>query len=267
MHFKKNAYIFEYIKNPVYYFRLPIYAGVFGVFWLLIFLTYKAQQIRAKQKYESEKKIAELQIRSIKNQIDPHSTLNIINSIGTLFATNDPEKANYVFGKYAGMLRNTILNSENVSINLSKEIEYIRNYLDLEKFRLKDKFDYRIEVSDEIDQDRKIPKMLIHTFVENAIKHGIRHLEDKGELTVTADKTGKNIIVSIEDNGVGRMKAKDYSKFSTGKGLRILDQILELYLKIENTRITYEIIDKIDDNKEAAGTKVIINILLKTKAS
>jgi len=109
--------------------------------------------------------------------------------------------------------------------------------------------------------------MLIYTFVENAIKHGIRHLEGKGELVITAESLNKTYTLTISDNGIGRSKAKDYSKFSTGKGLSILDQILDLYFKIEGVRINYEIIDILDDIDKPKGTKVIIKVPIKTKAS
>ena len=263
----RQSFIIEYYKNPLYYFKYAVYAGIFAGVYLLVFLIFKVQQIRAKQKYETEKKIAELQLKYVKTQTDPHFTLNIINSLGTLFYQNDPDKANYIFGKYAQMLRNTILRSDDISISLSEEIEYVENFLELEKFRFNNKFDYKIEIAENVNQENKVPKMLLHTFVENAIKHGIRHLETKGELNISLEASSKNYIFTITDNGVGRIKAKEYSKFSTGKGLKILDQMLGLYLKLEGVKIKYDIIDLYDHFGNPEGTKVVINVPFKVNVS
>ena len=265
--FGANLFIFDYFKNPLYYFKYAVYAGIFAGVYLLMFLIYKVQQIRAQHKYETEKKIAELQLKYVKTQTDPHFTLNIINSLGTLFYKNDPDKANYIFGKYANLLRNTILRSDDISISLSEEIEYVENFLELEKFRLNNKFDYKIQIAENVNQENKVPKMLLHTFVENAIKHGIRHLETKGKLNISLEASNKNYIFIITDNGVGRIKAKKYSKFSTGKGLKILDQILGLYLNLEGIKIKYDIVDLYDNFGDPAGTKVVINVPVKINVS
>ena len=106
--------------------------------------------------------------------------------------------------------------------------------------------------------------MLVHTFVENAIKHGIKHLEGEGFLNINVANEGKSIVISVADNGIGRQKAKEYSKLSTGKGLKILDNILELYLKMKNRKISYTVDDNIINGK-AQGTKVIITVPGETK--
>jgi hypothetical protein len=262
-----KSFIIEYSKNPLHPLKYFIWIGIYVGIFIFLFLLQKVQQIRAKQKYETEKKIAELQLKYVKTQTDPHFTLNILNSIGTLFYQNDPDKANYIFGKYAQMLKNTILRSDDISISLSEEIEYIENFLELEKFRLNNKFDYKIEIAENVNQENKVPKMLLHTFVENAIKHGIRHLETKGKLNISLEASKKNYIFTITDNGVGRVKSKEYSKFSTGKGLKILDKILGLYLNLEGVKIKYDIVDLYDNFGDPAGTKVVINVPVKINVS
>ncbi len=227
---------------------------------LIILFIQKAQKHQVEKKHKAERKIAELQMKSIKNQIDPHFTLNIINSIGSLFAKQDIEKANYIFGKYSKLLRTTILGSDNILTTLQSEIGYVENYLALEKFRLKNKFEYKIEIDDSVNNQIKIPKMLIHTFVENAIKHGLRHLEDNGELNITIKPNSNAYNISICDNGIGRKKAKDFSTFSTGKGLNIMDQILELYFSLEKVKITYVTKDHLDKGNNPLGTEVRITI-------
>lgn len=247
-------YLYE--ENPFYSFKYLFYAGIYGVLFLLVWGIQKTQRYRIEQKFEAEKSMASLQLKAIKNQVDPHFTLNIINSIGSLIYKNDKDKADYVFGKFSKLLRSTLLNSERIITTLAEELEYVKNYLDLEKFRMNEKFTYEINLDDSINQTMKIPRMLIHTFVENAIKHGIKHLDSFGKIEIIGSKNGSTTTIKIIDNGIGREKAKELSEFSTGKGLRIIDQIIELYHKLENKKIFYEINDR-----EKQGTEVVVTLI------
>ena len=211
-------------------------------------------------KYNAEREIAELQLKAIKNQVDPHFTLNILNSIGSLFYKQDKDKADYVFGKYSKLLLSTILNSDKIVTTLSDELDYVGNYLELEKFRNADRFNWKIDLDENINTDIKIPKMLIHTFVENAIKHGLKHKEGKGELIILANKNSREYHINVRDNGIGRKQSKNLKHKSTGKGLNILNQILDLYCSLMKVRITYNIKDLVDENENASGTEVSIKI-------
>jgi len=261
--FRCNGYdlLYSYKQNPLYYLKYGIYLAVFVVLYLLFFTLQKLQHARAQHKFETERKIANLQIKSFKNEIDPHFTLNLINSIGTLFYNQDQKKASYVFDKYSKLLRNTIVSSDNIEISIKDELEFVQNYLELEKFRYTDKFTYKVQIEDIVDHDFLIPKMLIHTFVENSIKHGLRHLDRGGMLEIIITRNEKGIKIRITDNGVGREKAKQFDTDSTTKGLKIIDQILNAYQEIKQVKIDYSIIDLFHESRPA-GTKVEINITL-----
>ncbi|MCL4549885.1 MAG: histidine kinase [Bacteroidetes bacterium] len=250
----------SYGLNYLYYLKYPIYAGVYLAVLLLILLIQKAQKHRAELRYETEKQIAELQLKAIKNQIDPHFTLNIINSIGSLFYKKDKEKADYVFGKYSRLLRSTVLNSDKIITTLADELDYIENYLELENFRHNNKFYWKFDVAENVNTSIKIPKMLLHTFVENAIKHGLRHLEKDGELFVSINCNQKEYFITIRDNGIGRKRAKDVEIENTGKGLHILEQILRLYYDLTKIKISYQITDLVDGKENSLGTEVLIKI-------
>ena len=256
----KACYEVLYEPNNLYYLRYPFYAGIYFSVVMFLLLLEKVQKHRAELKYETEKRIAELQIKSIKNQIDPHFTLNIINSIGSLLYRQDKEKADYIFGKYSKLLRTTILNSDKIVTTLGEEIAYVENYLELERYRNGYKFNWRIDFDERADKKLEIPKMLIHTFVENAIKHGLRHLNKDGELYIAIDKCKEDYQIIIRDNGIGRKLSGEIEKGDTGKGLGILDNILELYYSLMRRNITYEIKDLSDEAGNNAGTKVTIMI-------
>ncbi len=256
-------YRFE-ILNPYWeelWFKSMITAGLLSITLLIIYYLFKRQR----KKGELEREISELQIKSIQRQTDSHFTFNIINSIGSLFEKKDTEKANYIFGKYTKILRSTVLSSDNISITLSQELEDVENYLVLEQFRLNDKFDYGIQIDKSVNMDIPIPKMLIHTFVENAVKHGIKHKDGEGTIRISVRKNNFFFNISIEDDGIGRKRARELSKQSTGQGMRILDEILRLYSNLKKTRISYDVKDLLDDKGKHRGTLVNIRIPSKSR--
>ncbi|GAB4299564.1 MAG: hypothetical protein Kow0098_26190 [Ignavibacteriaceae bacterium] len=257
-----NEYLLQYHDNFLYYLRFPVYAGIYIVVFLIIKLFEKALRYRAELKFKSERKIAELQLLAIKNQLDPHFTLNIINSIGSLFYKQDRDKADYIFGKYSKLLRSTILNSDKIVTSLAQELKFVENYLELEKFRNENSFCWKTSIADNVDKNIRIPKMLIHTFAENAIKHGLRHRKSGGELIISVKRNNTDYRISIRDNGVGRKKASEYESYTAGtkKGLKIIDQILDLYHNMMKVRISYIVKDLTDEGNNATGTEVIIII-------
>ncbi len=259
-----NEYNYYYIyhRNSFFYFKYPVYLLIYLLSALLFFMLQKTLKIRAEQKFMAQKQIAELQLKAIKNQLHPHFTLNILNSIGSLFQSKNNEQADYLFGKYSKLLRQVIYDSDRFELSIDEEIEFVKNYLDLERFRLNNSFQYEIHVTDEDLRHIKIPKMLIHTFVENAVKHGLRDLDIPGKLSIEVKKEANHCLIIIDDNGIGRQQAGEKHSKGTGTGFKVLEQILDLYQYLENRKITYSIEDKYDKNKKSLGTKVTIRIPL-----
>ncbi|MCF7859592.1 MAG: histidine kinase [Candidatus Cloacimonetes bacterium] len=258
--FKDISYLITYGVNPLYYLKYPIYIGIYLVLFAIITFIQKLQTFRIEQKHRAEKRMTELQIKAIKNQIDPHFTLNILNSIGALSYKNQPEKADYVFGKYCKLLVQTIRNSDKIVTTLSDELKFIQNYLDLEKFRFNNRFEYNIEIEKGIDPSLNIPRMLLHNFVENAVKHGLRHLDSGGKLFIKISNGFDKYSIVIRDNGVGRNATREIEFNNTNCGLDIIDQISEAYFDLRKVKITYKIIDLFNEESEPTGTEVQIKI-------
>jgi len=152
-----------------------------------------------------------------------------------------------------------VSNSDNIHISLQDELDFVTSYLELEKFKYSGKFSFQINMQENVDKQILVPKMLIHIFVENAIKHGLKHLDTDGELFIDGVQKNGSIHISITDNGIGRAKAKEYGSFSTGKGLSIMDQILEHYYSLQKAKISYKIND-LYKNNNASGTEIKIRI-------
>ena len=257
-----KSYLLNYYKNPYYFFKYPFYIAVYFVFALFFYLIQKVQKKRIEQKYATERELTKLQIQTIKNQTDPHFIFNALNSISSAIYKEDKDTAYDFLNNFSSLIRAAIINSDKIQISLAEEIDFIKNYLRLEKLRFKEKFDYKINIDENVDENINIPRMVLQTYIENAIKHGIMHADNKVLLKITIKNKNNHLEISVDDNGIGREKAKEYASYSTGKGLQIMNRVYELYDKLHQIKITQTIEDKKDNNKKSLGTKVKIVIPL-----
>jgi anti-sigma regulatory factor (Ser/Thr protein kinase) len=237
----------------------------FGVIIYFIQKRNRQRQKTALQKVITEKKIAELEMQALKAQINPHFVFNCLNSIkGSIYEKNYVQADKYL-DKFSELLRSTMDNAEAAIISLEEEIKYLDTYLQLEKLRFGDKFDYIIEADLAIDKEKTfVPAMLLQPYVENAIRHGVRFLENKkGKIIILARRENNFLVCEIDDNGVGRDRAAQLKSGShieyQSRGMQLSKRRAELY------NIRQEIIDKKDENGKAAGTKIIISIPLDLK--
>jgi hypothetical protein len=258
--FPDMGYFLQYDRNPFYYLKYPFYGAVYLAILIFILLISRIQQYRLNQKQVTEKKMAALQMKAIKNQIDPHFTLNILNAIGSLYATEENrEKADYIFGKYARLIRQTVVSSDQITITLHEELDFIKNYIELEQFRSGYSFDYTIDIDEAIDRGTKIPRMLIYTFVENAIKYGVRKKAEGGLLKISIFKNGDKCQIIVEDNGPG-LRSDEKSPSGTGKGLTILNELIELYYRLEKSKITYTVQNIQGQGNRVEGTRTVVEL-------
>jgi hypothetical protein len=260
IHMHNYSYLYSYRKSFLYSFRYLVYMLVFVIAFLLFHFLGKLYQYYLKRQYEDEKRITHLQVKAIEQQMSPHFTLNILNSIGNLYENHDKQKAQYYFGKYSKLLRITLISSGEIAVPLRDELQFTQSYLELEKLRLNNNFEYHF-LDNEHVPDVKVPKFLIHTFIENAVKHGIFPLQGErtGHIQVELTNENDHLLITIDDNGIGRNLAKAKSLASTGKGLSILDEILLLYKRFESKTIHYKIEDK-NPGEAETGTRVSIFI-------
>ena len=212
------------------------------------------------KKLNDEKRLAQLKLLSLKNQIDPHFTFNAINSIASAVLKENKELAYKYFVKLSRLMRSILNSSENLICSLGEELEFVKDYLDINKFRFKDKFDYIISVAPDVDLSLPIPKMAIQSFSENALKHGILHKDTGGMLTISIYSNAGNLKLVVEDNGIGREMAGTISETSTGKGLIILKGYFDYFNKYNQQKINWSIIDLYNEHGKASGTRVEVNI-------
>lgn len=255
-----NFYLCQYGLNPKYSYRFGIYAFIYFGILLFTLLVRKTQRIQIQKKQEVEKKITELQLQIVRNQLDPHFSMNAINSIIASIHMEEKEEAREHLMYFSRLHRSMLLSADQIIRSLKDELDFTKNYLALEKFRFKDRFDYMIEVDPAVNLEIQIPKMILQIHVENAVKHGLHSKLDGGMVTIRCLNEDNRFVMEIEDNGVGREYSALNNQKSTGKGQAVMDQFIELYNKYNRRKISSIIIDLFDDENKAIGTKVKIFI-------
>jgi len=218
------------------------------------------QRRSLQEKYNAEKKIAELQLLLLRNQIYPHFTFNAINAISSSILQNKPVEANENILRLSRLMRSCVEYSDQLSRTIAEELEFVKNYLDLMKNRMDTRFEYKIEISDDVEFNWLIPKMITQIYVENAVKHGLNPMDEEGHLWIRVNKVGRRLQIEIEDNGVGRNQASVNGSTGTGKGLKIMEQFCETFNRFNQHKIRVKIIDLVDNSKHPTGTKVSLSI-------
>jgi tetratricopeptide (TPR) repeat protein len=218
---------------------------------------------RAKASLQQRAK--ELEIQALRSQMNPHFIFNCLNAINRFILSHETEAASDYLTKFSRLMRMIMSHSRHSLITLAEELEVLQLYLDMEKLRFKDVFDYRIVQDDAIDTgDTYIPPLLLQPFVENAIWHGLMQKEERGLLTITLRVDNDILTCTIRDNGIGRRRAGLLKSKSAEKhksmGLQITAERMALLTGKGETAQFFKIEDLYDDDGEAAGTEVALTI-------
>ena len=236
-----EARSYTYKINLTYYAIYPGLLLVYGFIILFIYLIRRQQRKQWEKERNKEQRINQLQFQAISNQINPHFSFNLLNSIGHSILEGDRNVAYDILAKYSQLTRDLIENSRKIVVSLDRELEFTKRYLELQKTRLDGNLDFDFFIHPEVNTNWKIPKMIIHTFAENAIKHGLMPKEKDRHISITAKMQDTALHISIEDNGIGRKSAGELKKPSTKQGLQIISQIINLYRDVYSKSISYSI--------------------------
>lgn len=242
-----------------------ITAFVLTAFLMFLFFTDRTKKIRQREKERTglNKKLAEMELKALRAQMNPHFIFNILNSIQYYIMHNQNEEAQLYMSKFAKLVRLTLDNSRSTFILLADELHLLRLYIDLEKIRYEDRFDYRIEVGDNVNINSiKVPNMLLQPYVENSIKHGFKNKQVKYFLDISVSKLGDKISCTITDNGVGRERATLMSSAElekhTSAGTVIVQEKIEALKFYYNYDLSSHTEDLKDEKGNAIGTRVTI---------
>ena len=157
-------------------------------------------------------------------------------------------------------MKMSLLDASKSTRTLGEEMAFVKAYLELQKLRFKDKFDFSIDFKDDSLGKLNLMPFMVQTFVENAIKHGISGISNTGVLKVLVEAKDNGVLISVKDNGVGRKAAMLNKRMvSTGQGVKLVKEYMDILNKKDNRSMKIDIID-LYENDKPTGTLVEIFI-------
>lgn len=232
-----------------------------GLISLLLFLGivfYKKRiayiQNQERSKAEIQKRLAETKMEALQSQMNPHFIFNAMNSIQNYIIDNNTDDALMYMGEFSKLIRQTLNNSSKTKINLLEELQYLQSYVLLENMRFKEKVNFELNVSDEVDVfETEMPPMLIQPFLENAFIHAFDSSSVYPKLSLSFSVQNHCLIIEIKDNGKG-LAVDNLNKLTQSKGIKLAQERISLFQPNER--------DSININSEiSVGTTITLRIL------
>lgn len=257
------------IKIDQAFWKTPMFIvlGILtGLTMISIIIILIVNQIKRKEaeKTKLNKTLIEYRLSALQAQMNPHFIFNAINSIQTYILENETRAAYDYLAKFAKLIRMVLNNAKEKKLSLENELELIKTYIDLEQMRFEHKFDFEITLDPAIDTyQMEIPPMLIQPYIENAIWHGLMPLNDarKGKLDLNIKLDNKQLVIVIEDNGIGREASQKIKKSNAhvSVGMGLTETRLEVMNSLgENGISTILVFDCFNDSNQPLGTRVEI---------
>jgi LytS/YehU family sensor histidine kinase len=218
---------------------------------------------RAIDKAEAGHKMAELELQSLRAQLNPHFMFNSLNAIQDLILKEDNDRSHLYLSRFSKLLRMLLDNANQPFVSVKQEMEFLELYLSLENLRIPD-LKFSIEKDPTIStEERMIPNMMMQPYIENAIWHGLSNKKGERKLQIRIHQNGNSTAFEIEDNGVGRKKAEEmkslYRKGHHSKGMELLSKRFNLLSREYGTAIQTTVTD-LGDNGDITGTLVKIDV-------
>ena len=246
-----------------WWFRIGFFLLLSGSgYWI-----YSSSSIARKKREQLAKELNASKQMALGSQINPHFIFNSLNSIYNFLLKNKDEAAQVYLVRFSRLIRNVFENSMESYIKLAHEIETLNIYLELEQLRFSNKFEYRFQIGEDIEQENTfIPPMLLQPLVENAIWHGLLNKEDMEPalLQISIEKSGDVLKFSVLDNGVGLSRSKEKQKKqllrkTKSTGLSITQKRVSLVNEYYNKSYYFTVEDFVEDH-QIKGTIVAFSL-------
>lgn len=233
--------------------------------FLISFIWVRRVKIKSKRRLAEEQQVNLLKHQAMNALLSPHFIFNSLTSIQNYINTNNGLRASEYLAKFSRLIRMIIEKAAQSHITLHDELARLTYYLELEKERFKNKFDYHIHIDEQLNTHAiQIPNMIIQPYAENCIIHGILPKQEHGELWLSFKlKSSKILLITIEDNGIGLIKAKEHAK--TGHkslGTSTIQSILEVNSKLSGKKQKVVMRDKSIADPDQNGTIIEIELEL-----
>lgn len=253
----------------LHYWFLGLLILAFGT-GVYAYNNWRVRKIEQKEQEKTNRALerAELELKALRAQMNPHFMFNSLNAIKNYILQAEAVKAAEYLSNFAHLIRMILQNSREQFVPLSDILDSLRLYVELEQIRLENHFELHCEIAENLELNKiMIPSMILQPFLENAIWHGLRHKEGKGNLWFKIYREEAEMVFVIEDDGIGREASLALSQTSMRKyksmGLSITSERIALLNQVHAMSIKLDILDKMDENGKGMGTKVIMRLPIK----
>jgi len=232
----------RFIKNMV-----MAGGGVLFIATIIGYILYKKRRdaLEEKRTADFNTKVADIELKALRSQMNPHFIFNSLNSISDYMLKYDLDTANDYLVKFSKLMRSILENSEKKWISLKEDLKLIELYIQIETLRLKNKLSYDIKVDKMIDiENTLIPPLILQPFIENSIWHGIAEKKSKGHIQIEIKKENEMIVCIVEDDGVGRKKNINAKPENNSMGVKITKSRLDIINQLKKTNGSIEMFDK-----------------------
>lgn len=240
---------------------------LYGLIGFVIVLGVLAYILVKQSLLRQNQRLMAVEQRLFRSQINPHFFFNALSNIQSyLLRDKDPKKTAVLLSRFAKLMREVLDSSTEEEVSIAEEVESLQNYLELQRMRFKQQFEYDIQVGEDLDpEDVMMPSMLAQPFVENALEHGIQHLEGEGRIHIHFIRKNGFLELEIADNGIGieksqELKAEKHSHVS--RALQITRDRLYLLKKKTRKNIEFTIQNAVDGSGNISGTRVQMQLPL-----
>ena len=207
-----------------------------------------------KKQLQNQVNIMNLKLNNVRNRISPHFMFNVLNNK----IVNSGEKEASELMELARLIRTNLDMSSQPYMMLDKELEFVQQYIRVERYLLGDDFKFNIDVADNANITKvKIPSMFLQILTENAIVHGLKGMEGEKRLRITIARENNLTIISVEDNGPGFNARRALKK---GTGLGIISQTIAVTNERNKQKMRFEISNREDSNNQIIGCKATLKI-------
>lgn len=241
-----------------------ILMALFVIFVIVMIVIYRVRELNL------QSKSAQLEQKFLRSQMNPHFIFNSLGAIQNFIFKNEALEAATYLSDFSNLVRKILNNSRQDLIPLEEEVETLKQYLELQKLRFNDKFDYELKVDEPLRaSDYQLPPMLAQPFIENSIEHAFKGMKEKGLIKIFFELKERSIRLICQDNGMGIKAALEDKKENVKKHQSLATKIthdrIKVIRKVYKAKINLNIQDLKEIDSSKKGTQVIIEIPLDLK--
>jgi hypothetical protein len=251
------------IINPAFWQKWWFGLTIVILLGLLLYFIIRKRIKNIRHESALKNKIAETEMTALRAQMNPHFIFNCMNIIDGLITSDRKQEAQDFLQMFSQLIRLVLENSQYQQVPLQQDLEALKLYTELEAIRSNHHFKYKFDVEEELLEDNyKIPPLLLQPYIENAIIHGLRNKENgDGRLLVQIKKDHDEIVATVEDNGIGRERSmrlnEENKKPHQSLGMKVTAKRIDL-LRLVNQKISIHISDLKSGNDTGTLVKIIL---------